>query len=78
MSNRKAVVEKGSPVAKMFGNMIAEIQSKVDASNVQAAVDVELTFNQVSIDSKGIPLFTRNKQQSQMQIKLATRVIPSQ
>jgi len=78
MTDKSAVSLTEIPIAKTFAAIVDEIQSKVNASDMKSAVDLELTFNQVSLDSKGVPLFTRHKEQSQMQIKLATRIIPSQ
>jgi len=75
---KQPATEKASPVADTFASIVGQVQSKIDEKGMKSAVDVELTFNQISLDSKGVPLFTRRKEQSQMQIKLATRIVPSQ
>jgi len=77
-SDKQAVTQKASPVVTSFALIVSEIQTKIDAAQMKSAVDIELTFNQVSLDARGIPLFTRHKEQSQMQIKLATRIMPGQ
>ncbi|WP_019617199.1 hypothetical protein [Psychromonas ossibalaenae] len=75
--NKQALTENHKPIASVFNSVVKGVQDTLNTSRLQSAVDIELNFNQVTISKKGIPLFTKKKEQTEMSIKLATRVIPS-
>ena len=66
----------GKSIAKVFQIMVNDLAREMNRSKHEFAVDVEIDFNSVTINKKGIPLFTKSVTQSQMQIKLATRITP--
>lgn len=72
----EAATTPGADVGKVFSRAVRNIQSTMTPTD--AVVDVEITFRSVTIDSRGIPLFTNRTEQSSMEMKLATRVRPAQ
>jgi hypothetical protein len=67
-------INSGKSISTVFQNMVNDLVVEMNRANHQYAVDVEINFESVTINQKGIPLFTRNTTQSQMKIKLATRI----
>ena len=76
--NDKVLTEKHQSVTTVFNTIVTDVQKTVNTIRHQAAVDIELNFNQVAISEKGIPLFTKKKEETSMSIKLATRIIPTE
>lgn len=74
---KQAVTEKHPAVGTVFRSVVTDVRESMNQSQHQSAVDIELNFNQVTISQKGIPLFTKKKEQNAMNIKLATRILPS-
>ena len=72
-----AATTPGRPIVKVFAAMVNDFVEAMDKTKHEFAVDVELNFKSVTIDQKGIPLFTKTTTQSQMEIKIATRLTPS-
>lgn len=71
------LTEKHQAVTTVFNIVVSGVQKTVHDTGHQSAVDIELNFNQVAISKKGVPLFTSKKEQTEMSIKLATRIIPT-
>jgi hypothetical protein len=76
MAEKSPVEEQSEAVGSIFINMIATISAKAKSLNHNNAVDVEINFQSVTIDKNGIPLFTKHTKESQIQLKLATRILP--
>lgn len=74
-SQAPAVVDQ-TPVALVFSSMVSALSQAMAANQHNNAVDVQLTFQSVTTDAHGVPLFTKHSTQSQMQIQLATRITP--
>jgi hypothetical protein len=68
----------GKNISTVFRKMVNALIAEMDETKHPYAVDVEVNFASVTINQKGIPLFVKNTTQSQMQIKLATRVVPGE
>ena len=66
--NAKAVVQ-------VFDNVVSGIRTTIKEKKHNSAVDVKLDFKSISIDSKGILVWSKKKE-SQLEISLATQVIP--
>lgn len=74
---KKVLTEKHQAVGEVFRSVVIDVRSSMISSKHEAAVDIELNFNHVTISEKGVPLFTKKKEQNAMNIKLATRILPS-
>ena len=74
--SKKSVRENHQAVATVFNSVVTEVKQVVDSKNHKSAVDVELNFNQVTVSSRGIPLFTKKRKETAMTIRLATRITP--
>jgi hypothetical protein len=72
-SKRQPAKSPGKSIVKVFNMMVSEMCEVQH----EFAVDVEINFKTVTIDRKGLPLISKNTTQSQLEIKLATRIIPS-
>ena len=68
--------KSGKSIAKVFQIIVNDLAREMKRSQHEFAVDVAIDFHSVTINKKGIPLFTKSVNQSQMQIKLATRITP--
>ena len=68
----------GKSVAKVFKTMVNELVIEMNQAKHEFAIDVQVDFKSVTINEKGIPLFSKSVTQSQMQIKLATRITPGE
>lgn len=66
----------GRRIAEVFKSMINDLAAEMDKAKHEFAVDMEIEFKSVTLDQKGIPLFTKSATQSQLQIKIATRITP--
>ena len=64
------------PVADVFANIVRDVAKVMTDTTHKEAVDLDLKFTSVTIDSRGIPLFTKHTDQSQLEIRLATRLTP--
>jgi hypothetical protein len=73
-SNPAEVPEK--KVAEVFNLMVNDLLTSMAKEKHEFAVDIEITFQSVTVDERGFPLFSKKTSQSQMQIKLATRITP--
>ena len=69
------VVKSGS-IGDVFRRLVTDVDSVIEATGNKAAVDIEVTFTAMTLDQSGIPLFSKKKSESTMQLKLATRVMP--
>jgi len=74
--SKAPVAKKEHQIGKVFNSIITDVKTGMVESKHENAVDIELNFQAVALSQKGIPLFTKNSNQSQMQIRLATRVLP--
>jgi hypothetical protein len=63
-------------VAEVFNLLVHDLLNSMVKEKHEFAVDIEITFQSVTVDERGIPLFSKKTSQSQMQIKLATRITP--
>ena len=75
--SKAPVATKEHQIGKVFGSIVNDVKNGMVESKHENAVDVELNFQSVALSQKGIPLFTKSSNQSQMQIRLATRVLPA-
>ena len=76
MSSLSVLTDEGPEITSIFNSVAKGIQDIIDSRNHGAAVDLELQFNQVTINSKGVPLFSKTETTKSIQIKLATRITP--
>ena len=76
-SSSKVANVPGENIALVFKELIRGIAEQMAETNHQFAVDLEVNFESVTVDKKGIPLFTNKATQSHLRIRLATRIIPS-
>ncbi|HEX6746539.1 MAG TPA: hypothetical protein VF092_04530 [Longimicrobium sp.] len=67
-------VVESPPISDVFQQLATDLQKVVTATN--APVDLKLTFTAVTISSRGVPLFSRKKEETSMEITLATRITP--
>lgn len=74
--SKTPALKKERQIGKVFNSIITDVKTGMKESNHENAVDIELNFQSVALSQKGIPLFTKNSKESQMQIRLATRVLP--
>ena len=74
--SKAPVATKEHQIGKVFHSIIRDVKTGMAESKHENAVDIELNFQSVALSQNGIPLFTKNSKQSQMQIRLATRVLP--
>jgi len=74
--SKAPVATKEHQIGKVFGSIVNDVKNGMVASKHESAVDIELNFESVALSEKGIPLFSKSSNQSQMQIRLATRVLP--
>ena len=75
--SKAPVSTKEHQIGKIFGTIIEDVKNGMAESKHENAVDVELNFQSVALSEKGVPLFSKSSSQSQMQIRLATRVLPA-
>lgn len=79
MSNAPAKYD-APPIGKVFESVIRQVREAYSTSDESGmsiqAVDIELNFKSVAIDEKGWALFGKDTKQSQMEIRLATRITP--
>ncbi len=67
----------GHPVGRIFENLVAvDIIPAMRRANHQCAVDVQIDFRAVTVSEKGIALFGKKTTESQMEIRIATRITP--
>jgi hypothetical protein len=57
-------------------NNLQQRRIKGDVSALLSAVDVEVTLRNITTSENGWVLFGKDSQESQMEIKLATRILP--
>ena len=74
--SKAPVATKEHQIGKVFDSIINDVKNGMVESKHESAVDIELNFQSVALSQKGIPLFSKNSKQSQMQIRLATQVLP--
>ena len=72
----EAVTEPAADVGMVFSRAVRNIQGTMGPRD--SVVDVEITFRSVTIDSRGIPLFTNRTEQSTVEMRLATRIRPAE
>lgn len=75
--SKLATTETNPAITNVFKSVVSEVQAGINSNKQKSAVDIELNFTQVTISSKGIPLFTKKKTETAMNIRLATRVLPT-
>lgn len=74
---QNAAIETVAPkVTDTFLNIVREVGLGIKEVDHKHAVDVEVNFRSVTVGKKGVPLFTKHMNESQLEIKLATRIIP--
>ena len=66
----------GSRIANVFKSIVNDLSNEMAKAKHEFSVDIEIEFKSVTLDEKGIPLFTKSTTQSQLQIKMATRISP--
>lgn len=67
----------GYPVGRIFETLVAdEIIPAMRKAKHQCAVDVQIDFRAVTVSEKGVVLFGKKTTESQMEIRLATRIDP--
>jgi hypothetical protein len=66
----------GRRIAEVFKTMVNDLAIEMDKAQHEFAVDMEIEFKSVTLDQRGIPLFSKSTTQSQLQIKIATRITP--
>ena len=74
--SKAPALKKERQIGKVFNSIITDVKTGMAESKHENAVDIELNFESVALSQKGIPLFTKDSKQSQMKIRLATRILP--
>lgn len=62
-------------IGGVFRTVVTDVALVVDEQGGPAVVDVELTLTSVKMSKSGIPLISRKTKESELQIRLATRVM---
>ena len=72
----EALAEAKQPsIDEVFSNIVDHVRAQMQAQSLEAPVDIELNFQQVTM-SKSSAVFAKRREQSQMEIRLATRIMP--
>ena len=71
--NAKTIDAKS--IVEVFDNVVGGIQETIKEKKHKSAVDIKLDFKAINIDSNGILVWSKKKE-SNLEISLATQVIP--
>ena len=67
---------KTPPVGDVFMQVVEQVSNAAREGGHRNAVDLELTFAQVKASGGGVPLIVGTSKESNLQIRLATRLLP--
>ena len=73
----KPAKNTGKRVAEVFKTTVTDLSARMSEAGHEFAVDIEIEFRSVALDSRGFPLFSKSTTQSQLNIKLASRITPT-
>ena len=76
-NSAKPAKSTGKRVAEVFRTTVTDLSARMSEAGHEFAVDIEIEFRSVALDSKGFPLFSKSTTQSQLNIKLASRITPA-
>jgi hypothetical protein len=73
----KALELHADSITKSFSQLLVELNTKVREAGHTQPVDIQVDFKSVSMHKGGF-LWRRNRTDSTMHIKLATRILPGE